>query len=162
MFVSDPIDVGTQSDSLSPLGLRWRRVKTVQLSKKNYFNLFLRGTSIETILLCSRCSESSPCLNEGICNPRNFTCSCPAPEEVFDDDDYLFGRESEVVYSGTLCELDCTEEGNENLEECQPDFEFWADDDLLFFGDDELGYYDDYNDNFDDITDDRNGPAFDN
>lgn len=130
VFVSDPIDVGTQSDSLSPLGLSWKRTNRVTLSKKNYFNLFLRGGGIETVLICSRCSDSSPCLNEGTCL-SNSTCDCPTRAD-FDDLPVEFL--GEVVYGGSLCELDCTEQDNSDNLACQLDFNPYDDDE--FNGDD--------------------------
>ncbi|CAJ1934571.1 unnamed protein product [Cylindrotheca closterium] len=133
VFVSDPIDVGTQSDSLSPLGLSWQRTNRVTLSKKNYFDLFLRGTGIETVLICSRCSASSPCLNGGTCLPNNRTCDCPLRNDF--GDDFMGDFLGDVVYGGTLCELDCTEQGNSENEACAIDFNPWDDDN---FGDDDF------------------------
>ncbi|KAL3931030.1 MAG: hypothetical protein SGBAC_011499 [Bacillariaceae sp.] len=157
VFVSDPIDVGTQSDSLSPLGLAWKRSNRVTLSKKNYFDLFLIGAGVETVLLCSRCSPSSPCLNGGTCLPNNRTCECPVPDDFGDG---FFGEdfESDVVYGGTLCELDCTEAGTSDNEACQSTFNPYDDDD--FFNDDDDDNDDD-NDIDDDPTDDDDPGNFD-
>lgn len=75
VFVSDPIDIGTATDNVSPLGLSWARVNQVQLSSKNYVDIFLIGGHIDTVLLCAWCSESSPCLTGGRCD-QNHTCQC--------------------------------------------------------------------------------------
>ncbi|KAL3926249.1 MAG: hypothetical protein SGBAC_013550 [Bacillariaceae sp.] len=90
VFVSDPIDIGTATDNVSPLGLSWARVNGVQLNSENYFDIFLRGGGIDTVLLCATCSENSPCLNNGVCN-ANSSCQCK------------FGG------TGRLCEKDCFE-----------------------------------------------------
>jgi len=75
VFVSDPIDIGTATDNVSPLGLSWARVNRVELNSENYFDIFLRGGNIDTVLLCATCSETSPCLFGGVCNANNF-CQC--------------------------------------------------------------------------------------
>ena len=90
MFVSDPIDIGTATDNISPLGLSWSRVNRLELNSENYFDIFLRGGSIDTVLLCATCSKMAPCFNNGVCNANSF-CECN------------FGA------TGRLCEKDCYE-----------------------------------------------------
>ena len=75
VFVSDPIDIGTASDNSSPLSLSWWRVNRVVLDIDNYFDMFLIGGHVETVLLCAACSKASPCSNNGFCD-ENQTCRC--------------------------------------------------------------------------------------
>jgi len=150
VFVSDPIDVGTQTDSLSPLGLGWKRINQQVISKRNYFDMFSIGASVDTVLLCSRCSDGSPCRNGGTCQ-RNETCACKTLEQFDDDWDDDSYEEGQILYSGTLCELDCTEEGSDENAACKSDFDPWADDD--YFND----YYDDYYDDDGNGDDDNDG-----
>jgi len=105
VFVSDPIDIGTATDNVSPLGLSWARVNQVQLSAKNYVDIFLIGGYIDTVLLCAWCSETSPCLTGGKCD-QNHTCHCTHG------------------HVGRLCEADCWESPDLKLcPRCFSDYE---------------------------------------
>ena len=75
VFVSDPIDVGTATDNASPLSLSWHRINRVELDTENYFDMFLIGGHIDTVLLCATCSKISQCLNYGVCD-GNQRCQC--------------------------------------------------------------------------------------
>jgi len=90
VFASDPIDIGTATDNFSPLDLSWRRTNRVELDADNYFDMFLIGGHIDTVLLCATCSRVSPCMNHGVCDD-NSRCHC------------TFG------HVGRLCEGDCWE-----------------------------------------------------
>ena len=82
-FVSDPIDVGTASDNISPLGLAWTRVDTSPIEKANVYDIYLAGAGVETVLLCAQCSEATAggCNGRGSCG--NSTCSCnPGTENM--------------------------------------------------------------------------------
>jgi hypothetical protein len=71
------LDIGTASDSISPLGLTWARVDaTAFVGPGNFYNLFLPGVPIETTLLCSQCSSRHSCDYGGECNFENGTCTC--------------------------------------------------------------------------------------
>ncbi|KAL3935308.1 MAG: hypothetical protein SGBAC_009152 [Bacillariaceae sp.] len=51
VFVSAPIDIGTASDSISPLGLEWWRVDaTVEVEFSEYSDLYIPGPAVETSL----------------------------------------------------------------------------------------------------------------
>eukprot|EP00980_Cylindrotheca_fusiformis_P030556 scaffold25026_cov142-Cylindrotheca_fusiformis.AAC.2 len=77
VFVSDALDIGTISDDVSPLDLAWSRVDhTHAILNGEYFNLYLHGPSVETILLCAHCSIHIPCEYGGTCNLENGTCAC--------------------------------------------------------------------------------------
>ena len=75
-FVSDPIDIGTASDNISPLGLSWARVDSSPLSENNVYDIYLAGAGIDTVLLCAQCLDEVPggCNGRGRCG--NSTCSC--------------------------------------------------------------------------------------
>jgi hypothetical protein len=100
------LDIGTASDSISPLGLTWARVDaTVSLGLGDYYNLLLPGAPIETTLLCAQCSVHHPCDYGGACNFENGTCTC------------------DLGFEGPTCEVEppCIAAGNctfgDNLED---------------------------------------------
>lgn len=74
-FVSDPIDIGTASDNISPLGLAWTRVDSSRITKENVYDIYLSGAGVETVLLCAECTESDDCSGRGDCR-ANSTCFC--------------------------------------------------------------------------------------
>ena len=76
LFVSESIDLGTESDSFSPIGLTWNLVDASRNDKE--FDVLLLGPPVDSVLLCAACSDSIPCMNAGICGSEgnNNTCSC--------------------------------------------------------------------------------------
>ena len=87
----------TDSDSISPLGLKWSRIDTtVAIDFDDFFDLYLAGSAVETTLLCASCSEDTPCNNEGVCDFETGECSC------------------ETGFEGPLCEVEppCVTTGN--------------------------------------------------
>jgi hypothetical protein len=94
-FMSDPMDYGTSSDSLTPTGLAWNNVRTITTIVEGGLNLYQADSSIPltTVLQCKFCDKyeiGSGCLNNGVCDETNI-CSC------FDD-----------TYFGALCESQLT------------------------------------------------------
>ncbi|CAJ1934567.1 unnamed protein product [Cylindrotheca closterium] len=76
-FVSAPIDIGTASDSISPLGLAWWRVdETVEVEFGEYYDLYIPGPAVETTLVCATCSHNHPCSVGGSCNISAGVCVC--------------------------------------------------------------------------------------
>ena len=90
-FGSDPIDFGTSYDSISPLDLSWSRVATSILSSTTYYEYLKRTSSVDTVMICSKCSDSSPCFGNSKCNQQG-TCECG------------------FTLAGRLCEVDCFDE----------------------------------------------------
>lgn len=77
VFVSAPIDIGTASDSISPLGLEWWRVDaTVEVEFSEYSDLYIPGPAVETSLVCDTCSHNHPCSPGGNCNITAGVCIC--------------------------------------------------------------------------------------
>jgi len=69
VYVSDPLDYGTASDTLSPIGLRWFLSQSV--------GSLALGPSVDTVLLCESCSEqdgSSSCGLWGNCEDTKCAC----------------------------------------------------------------------------------------
>ena len=77
VFVSAPLDIGTASDTISPLGLPWWRVDaTVEVELSEYYNLYIPGALVDTTLLCSTCAHNHPCSLGGTCNFTTGICNC--------------------------------------------------------------------------------------
>jgi hypothetical protein len=104
VFGSDALDIGTASDSISPIGLSWARVDTTKLGSDDYYDLFLTGAPVNTALLCADCSESSPCNGRGDCNfyggEDKGECEC---------DPGFVGKQCEVDCWDTFVEEHCFE-----------------------------------------------------
>jgi len=75
IFVSSPIDVGTSTDSLSPVGLTWSRIDP----KKHSF--ITPGVPLSTILICAQCFDTDSCNDAGTCNNETSTCNCISGHE---------------------------------------------------------------------------------
>ena len=74
-FVSSPIDVGTPTDSLSPLGLTWSRTD-------HYANPLTPDKSLSTVLICVECSDAHRCHTVGgTCDNETNTCNCTSGYE---------------------------------------------------------------------------------
>lgn len=86
-FISDAMDIETSSDSYTPVGLRWYRIKT-NLDEAIDFNEIDTTQPLETAMLCAVCDDF-----ENRCF-ASHTCSLPGICECSGD------------LSGALCELD--------------------------------------------------------
>ena len=85
-FISDAMDIGTPSDSYTPVGFRWYRVKT-NLDEA-LFNEMDKTQPLETAMLCAVCDDlENRCFANHSCSLAGI-CECP------------------VDLSGALCELD--------------------------------------------------------
>jgi hypothetical protein len=85
-FFSEPVDAGTPSDVLEPLGLHWFRAITDQTLEGDGWRVD-ESQPLETRFLCSECdSRSNPCYNQQQCNALTETCRC------------------DRFYQGSLCE----------------------------------------------------------
>ncbi|CAB9525077.1 unknown protein [Seminavis robusta] len=71
-FLSDYMQVGTQLDSSSPVGLSWYAITNEATAEDENQGT---GKLVDTEFLCHVCdSDSNPCLYDGKCN--NGTCEC--------------------------------------------------------------------------------------
>lgn len=68
-FISTSIDIGTITDSISPMGLSWYLA--------NEDDQLTPGIPIDTVLLCAECDGVDyTCTNSGVCNNETKTCNC--------------------------------------------------------------------------------------
>ena len=94
-FMSDPMDVATPTDALTPTGLAWYRTLATQRpgdkdpSSPGYYGpAYVDETyGVDTKLVCPFCnSDGNPCSFAGRCNETTAICECAAN------------------YTGVLCE----------------------------------------------------------
>ena len=68
-FISTSIDIGTITDSISPVGLSWYLA--------NEDDQLTPGIPIDTVLVCAECDGVDyTCSNSGVCNNETKTCNC--------------------------------------------------------------------------------------
>jgi hypothetical protein len=109
-FISDPMDVNTPSDALTPVGLEWYRVKSNNVESAGN-NEIDPSQPLNTALLCSVCLvDVNDCFNLGTCGEEAEAGQCTCP----------------LGFVGTLCEheVPCTDDtsgGCLNDGECDAD-----------------------------------------
>ena len=96
-YLSDPMDVGTSSDALTPEGLGWFHSRDSFNAMAREGPVFGEGfVHVGTKLLCAVCDRTTnSCFNYHTCDESSHTCSCSR------------------LYDGVLCEApkDCVDVG---------------------------------------------------
>eukprot|EP00586_Coscinodiscus_wailesii_P019031 CAMPEP_0172518068 /NCGR_PEP_ID=MMETSP1066-20121228/290236_1 /TAXON_ID=671091 /ORGANISM="Coscinodiscus wailesii, Strain CCMP2513" /LENGTH=1365 /DNA_ID=CAMNT_0013300363 /DNA_START=216 /DNA_END=4313 /DNA_ORIENTATION=- len=79
-FISDPLDIGSPHDAVTPIGVKWYKVKTEKdIYDNKYGTLAAESTSIDVALLCTACNnQTNPCFYNGVCNAKSQNNTIPA------------------------------------------------------------------------------------
>ncbi|CAB9498704.1 expressed unknown protein [Seminavis robusta] len=111
-FISEPMDIGTENDAVTPIGISWAQAKSKPANETGIQEISLRD--VETILLCSFCDEEILCRYDGVCNEGTCTCSIGSEGSVCEKAptgnghcDPHYNREIYDYDGGDCCSFSC-------------------------------------------------------